>query len=192
MTKIKKFIKEKWLFIVTPIPCAICSVCLVHLFLFPSIIMALASFGCLLSLLWIVLLARTVELNEHKVLKVKIEATNSYADLLEKTKYQLEYFNKYQEPMLENVAIYSQMASRRVEAPVANSIIAFSQEIGSEHTIVLISIDHLNSKWSIRAAGRAIYLSQLRAVWDLAKKYFEDSSKTKGTIIVNKEKSIIN
>jgi len=189
MTKVKAFFCKHWIKFVVPILGLIYGVCIAHLIFMPSLVLAVASIGCFLSILWLCLLGAQIEKTEYEVLKAKVEITKMYTELLEKTN---EYLNGYHETMLDNVAIYSQMASFGVEAPVANAIISFSQELGPEHTVILIGIDHTGSEWSVRVAGRTIYLSQLKAILDLANQHFDKIAKSHGALIVKKETSVIN
>lgn len=192
MSKIKNFFLKNWLFFIMPVIGSVVGVCLANLILAFSFSWIFSCIGWAIVLLLIFLLSRQVEITEHRVLSGKIEVVSSYTDLLEQTKASIESFNGYDEIMLKNVAMYSQMATSGVDAPIANSIISFSKEVGSDHTIILIGIDHTNSQWSVRVAGRSIYLSQLKAIWNLANKHLEENAKSHGTLIIKKGSYVTN
>jgi hypothetical protein len=192
MTKLKNFLRKYWFFFVAPIICGGTGACIVNFLMSFDIVWAIACCASSISSIMLVLLARQIYSTDCKVLKGKKDVVDSYNDLLEQIKHSIEYYNGYDESMVESVAIYSQMAGRGIEAPIANSIMAFSQEVGSDHTVMLIGIDHLNSQWNVRVAGRAIYLSHLRAIWSLVDKHFEESAKPQGTLVIKKESSVTN
>lgn len=192
MKRIKEFLRERWFVLTMPFIGAGLGLCVAQLLLTVSFMWAVASFGWLAALMFSILMFRQSSVMQIEILNAKKEVVDSHNELIEQINSSIEYFNGYDEDMLESVAIYSQMAHSGVEAPVANSIIAFSQEISPEHTILLIGVDHTNSQWSIRVAGRSIYLSQLKAIWGLVNKHLEENAKPQGTLIVKKDSSIVN
>lgn len=192
MAKIKEILREQWFLLIVALLGGIAGWCVAQYLLVFKTVWLVAAFGWLVAAAVGIALVRQVSITGYKVLCGKKEVVDSYNDLLEQTKKSVEYFSGYDEEMKDSVAIYSHMATSGVEAPIANSIISFAQELGPDHTVILVDIDHSNAQWSVRVAGRSIHLSQLRAVWTLVNRHLEESAAPIGTLIVKKDPSIMN
>lgn len=190
--KIKDFFRTKWFFLLTPVGGAGLGACIAQAIIFFNWMWVVACIGWLFALAMSVLAFRQTAVTEYEVIKAKKEVVDAHNDLIEQVNRSIEYFNGYDETMLDSVAIYSEMANNGVEAPIANSIVAFSQELSPDHTILLVGVDHSNSQWTVRVAGRSIYLSQLKAIWALVNKHLEQNAKPQGTLIIKKDSSIVN
>lgn len=185
MKRIKEFFGENWLIIISLGIVFIITFCIISCVVNPSTLTLLALLGWITALIFSAALWKERLFSDIKVLKAKIEVAESYNEALEQTKNSIEFFTGYNEHMLENVAIYSQMASRGVDAPIANSIITFSQELGLENTVLLINIDHLHKEWSVRVAGKPIYMSQLKAIWTLVNNRLKEMAKPHSGMVIS-------
>ena len=190
MTKIKEFFNKYWTLLLLAF-CIGLSIYSISQAVYDNYMWFASCLGWCMAGLLAAALFKEQSWTEYKVLLGKKEIVDSYSDLIEKTKLSVEYFSGYREEMLENVSVYSQMASCGVEAPVANSIVSFAQEIGPDHTIILVGINHRDAQWSVRVAGKSIHLSQLKAIWSLVNDHLEKNAKPKGTLII-KQSSVPN
>lgn len=147
--------------------------------------------SCLLAIVFAILFERQRWETTMAVLRAQTDMAKSYKDLLNKSSALIDQFLGYDEKLSEELAIYSQMAARGVEAPIANTIINFANDTSDDYTAILIGIDHAGAKWNVRFAGRTIYLSQLESVLNLAKEHFEKNAGKAGSLVI-KNKSVLN
>jgi hypothetical protein len=165
--------------------------CLSGVFLNFSIAYLVATIGWLSIFVLGLMLFRATAVKEwHK--KESKRVHQECIDIMEKTRNILEYYNGYSENMTENVSVYSDMVSQGVGAPIANTIISFSHELEDDNTVLLLNLDHKNRKWSMRLAGRPVYLPQLQAVIKLVEARIVSNSDSNGSIIINKQAEIYN
>lgn len=114
--------------------------------------------------------------NKNKIKEERTKIFNNYRDITEMITRDMERLYGYSDKMMKDIAIYSKMVENEVEADVANTIAEFSQEVGSNNTIILVSINHKTATWGMRMSGKPIYLTQLNALMELIRTHFEEVS----------------
>jgi len=188
----RKFIHKFWYLLFLPVVGFFTGFCLIDFIYSPILIKGLCFSGWILSGILLYIISRLYIKIKIEVLKGKIEVLNSHKELIDKVNKSIEYFSGYDEELIDSIAIYSEMAKNGVEAPIANSIVSFADEVGPNHTTLLVGVDHVKSRYHFRVAGRAIYLTQLKAVWELVNIHLEKNAKPYGTIVIQKDLNIIN